>query len=113
MDRNNRKEFIKIWRPRDVVDQNDHENTDPLITILEESDRFFVDSEFALSHDNSMIAICAKERNDRKVMHYSIDSSNKSTALKQSFSAWYNQFDSHRTITISHTTTKMDQHLGI
>ena len=87
MDRYNKKEFIRIRRPHDVVDQNDHENTDPLITILEESDRFFVDSEFALSHDNSMIAICAGERNDRKVMHYSNDSSNKSTALKQSFSA--------------------------
>ena len=30
-----------------------------------------------------------RRTNDRKVMHYSIDSSNKSTALKQSFSAWY------------------------
>ena len=80
---------MKIWRPRDVVDQNDHENTDPLVTILEESNRFFVDSEFALSHDNSMIAICAGERNDRKVMHYSNDNNNKSTTLKQSFSTLY------------------------
>ena len=42
MDRYNRKEFIKIWRPHDVVNQNDHENTDPLVTILEESNNFLL-----------------------------------------------------------------------
>jgi hypothetical protein len=86
-DRYNRKEFIKIWRPYAVVGEDDPENTAPLITILEQSTKFYCDRDCALSHDNSMIAICAGERNYHKVMLYSADNNNKSTTLKQYFSA--------------------------
>jgi WD40 repeat protein len=87
--RYNNKEFVKIWRPYAVVDDNDPGNTAPLVTILEESNRSFVINDFALSHDNSMIAIYGNERNDCKVILYSVDNDNKSTTLKQSFSTCY------------------------
>ena len=92
------RETIKIWHPYDNgVDEDDPDTTVSLITILDQSrKRSFYEEyyEFALSRDNSMLAIYDGEQQVYdgeqkicKVMLYSIDNNNKSTTLKQSFPA--------------------------
>jgi hypothetical protein len=92
------RETIKIWRPYDdVVDEHSPDTTVSLITILDHSSkRSFYEEyyEFALSRDNSMLALYDGEQQVYdgeqkvcKVMLYSIDNNNKSTALIQSFPA--------------------------
>ena len=77
------EESIKIWHPYDAIDdEDDPDTTASLITIWESSvvsDYY----QFALSHDNSMMAIFAHD----KVMLYSVDNDTKSTALIQSVPA--------------------------
>ena len=94
----NKKVLIKIWRPRDVVDEDDPDITSPLIIILEQSNKWYHDSDFALSCDNSMIAMYGDNSmiemyggEEDKIQLFSIDNDNKSTikskfTLKQSFS---------------------------
>ena len=92
------RETIKIWHPYDNgVDEDDPDTTVSLITILDQSrKRSFYEEyyEFALSRDNSMLAIYDGEQQVYdgeqkicKVMLYSIDNNKESTTLKQSFPA--------------------------
>jgi WD40 repeat protein len=80
-DIHSKENFIHIWRP-----------FDGLFTILEHPyTGKNADSDFALSRDNSMIAICVMEEEYDRVMLYCIDNDNKSATkskltLKQSFS---------------------------
>ena len=68
---------INIWRPRD-----------DLFTILEHPNTRYVDNDFALSRDNSMVAICATEDGQSRVMLYYFNKSatNSKLSLKQSLS---------------------------
>ena len=85
---------IKIWRPYDDdVDEDDPNTTVSFIAILEQSSDTGFSSAFALSRDNSMLAMYSEEPEDYKIMLYSVDNEKNSTTkrltLKQSFPARY------------------------
>jgi WD40 repeat protein len=78
------KEFMKIWRPYAIIDEDDPDSTASFMNILEKYSS--IDNHFALSHDKSMLAIYLIGGTGN-VMLYSIDYDNKFTTFKQYFSA--------------------------
>jgi WD40 repeat protein len=84
--------IIRTWRPYDVADDDDdpgHDTTTRLVTMPGRHYRQLDNEEFnfAISHDNSMIAIHSEEQMGCKLMLYSIDNDTKSATLKHSFRA--------------------------